>query len=60
MKQATMTMVLNVSDDFKTGDCDYCPLSAVSCYENHQRIEQITICKIDCTPMTCPLREGKK
>ena len=39
MKQATLVMQINVPDDFKTGDCDYCPLSVVSCYENHQRIE---------------------
>jgi len=60
MKQATLTMVLNVPDDFKTGDCDNCPLSATHCEVRYGKVEEITACKIGCVPMTCLLRENKE
>lgn len=61
MKQAILTMVLNVPDDFETGKCEKCPLSAKSYYSTGpQYIEEQSYCKVGCVPMTCLLREGKE
>lgn len=55
MKQANLIAILNVPDDFETGECTKCPLCAKSYFENHQYMEEMVDCRIGFTPLTCPL-----
>lgn len=50
----SLVAVINVPDDYETGNCENCPLCAKSYFENHYIQENIS-CKIGFTSLSCPL-----
>lgn len=55
MKQATLIAILNIPDDYETGNCLKCPLCVKSYFENQQYIDEKFSCKLEFTSLNCPL-----
>jgi len=57
MKKMVLNVKINVPDNFECGDCENCPLSAISTYESYSYIDEKYICKIGYNKPICPLEQ---